>query len=144
MAKARTIHEAVFRLSYDLSTQISPNVENQSSKLAPQEFRAMRHIWAQKESTLIGIAKMLKRDKGQVARLIDGLCRIEMIERVPNPKDGRSKLLILTPKGYQLFEKVEAIERSFSSQLTKGIDQESLDTFFLVADKILENLYDMD
>ena len=117
MAKVRTVHEVAFRLSYDLSMQITPHLEELKTKLAPQQLRAMRQIWAKEESTLIELSKTLKRDKGQVTRLIDELCAMEMVQRIPNPKDGRSKILKLTENGYLFFEKIEAIEAKFSKQL---------------------------
>ena len=144
MAKKRTVHEAVFRLDYDLSLQISPKVQNLDVKLAPQQLRAMRQIWKSKESTLIELSKTLKRDKGQVTRLIDELCTLSMVERIPNPNDGRSKLLRLTDKGLQFFENIEAIEAKFSKQLTKGISKEHLEIFFQVSDHLSDNLRELD
>ncbi|WP_020412815.1 MarR family winged helix-turn-helix transcriptional regulator [Microbulbifer variabilis] len=140
MAKNRTVHEAAFRLSYDLSLQIAPELGRLSMKLAPQQLRAMRQIWTKEESTLAELSATLKRDKGQVTRLVDELCSLDMVKRVPNPNDGRSKLLKLTKKGYKFFETIEEIEAEFSQQLTKGISKEDLKVFFSVADQLSENL----
>lgn len=140
MSKKRTIHEAVFRLSYDLSLQIMPHLKDLKIKLAPQQLRAMRQIWTSKESTLLELSRTLKRDKGQVTRLVDELCKLKMVERIPNPNDGRSKLLRLTPQGHQFFESIETIEGKFSKQMIEGISQEQLDVFFKVSDQISNNL----
>ncbi|TQV87587.1 MarR family winged helix-turn-helix transcriptional regulator [Aliikangiella coralliicola] len=144
MKNKQSVHEAVFQLSYDLGLQIAPKLENLNVKLAPQQLRAMRQIWVDGESTLIDIAKTLKRDKAQIKRLLDELCSLKMIERIPNPNDGRSKLLILTNNGREFFEKVEKVEAEFSKQLTKGIEKEQLDTFFLVSSCLIENLRNID
>lgn len=140
MQKRRTIHEVAFRLSYDLSTQIGPSVSKLGVKPAPMQLRAMRQIWVSGESTLIDIAKTLKRDKAQVARLVDELCEINMVKREPNPNDGRSKLLKLTKKGYAFFESIEKIEAEFSEQLTIDISAKDLEIFFAVSDKLSANL----
>jgi len=144
MTKKRTIHEAVFRLSYDLGLQISPQLQDLKVKLAPQQLRAMRQIWSDKETTLLELSKTLKRDKGQVTRLIDDLCALSMVERIPNPNDGRSKVLRLTNDGLQFFENIENIEAQFSKQLTKGISKEQLDVFFQVSDHLSKNLRELD
>ena len=144
MTKKRTIHEAVFRLSYDLGLQISPQLQDLKVKLAPQQLRAMRQIWSDKETTLLELSKTLKRDKGQVTRLIDDLCALSMVERIPNPNDGRSKVLRLTKGGLQFFENIENIEAQFSKQLTKGISKEQLDVFFQVSDHLSKNLRELD
>ena len=142
--KKRTIHEAAFRLSYDLSTQMAPKLSDLGAKPAPMQLRAMRQIWASGESTLLDVARTLKRDKGQVTRLIDELCAMNMVQRVPNPNDGRSKLLKLTSKGEAFFESIEKIESEFSEQLTKGISKKDLQIFFAISDQLSENLREID
>ena len=142
-AKTRTVHEAAFRLSFDLSIQIAPRLNSLDIQLTKQQLRAMRQIWAKEKATLTELTKTLKRDKGQIARLIDELAGMKMVERIPNPEDGRSKLLQLTPKGYQFFESIEKIEAEFSDRLTKGIDKEHLEIFFSVSDTLSDNLRDL-
>ena len=126
-----------------MSTQIASRIGDENSKFAPQQLRAMRRIWAKSESTLADLIQTLKRDKGQVGRIIDELCKSGMVVREPNPKDGRSKILRLTPNGYKMFKKVEEIEAEISDQLTKDIDKNDLETFFAVSEKLAENLSDI-
>ncbi|WP_445364278.1 MarR family winged helix-turn-helix transcriptional regulator [Microbulbifer sp. ANSA003] len=144
MEKHRSIHEAIFRLSYDLGMQIAPQLEEMRIKLAPQQLRAMRQIWAQQELTPAELGGALKRDKGQITRLVDELCTSGMVERVPNPSDGRSKLLRLTGKGNQFFARVEEVEGNFSKDLMQGIDKKNLQAFFAVADQLSRNLTKID
>ncbi|TDF38229.1 MarR family transcriptional regulator [Alteromonadaceae bacterium M269] len=143
MDKKRTIHEVAFRLSYDLTTQIAPKLSNLKTKPSPLQLRAMRQIWTNNNSTLLDLAKTLKRDKGQVTRLVGELCDMQLVERIPNPNDGRSKLLSLTKKGHEFFTSIEKIEEEFSERLKVGISQEDLDTFFAVSDKLSENLREL-
>ena len=46
----RTVHEVAFRLSYDMSTQISPRLGEIGAGFAPQQLRAMRLIWSGEET----------------------------------------------------------------------------------------------
>lgn len=140
MTKKRTIHEVAFRLSYDMGLQIAPKLGDLNINLAPQQMRAMRLIWAKGNTTLIDLSKTLKRDKGQVTRIVDELCKTGMVSREPNPDDGRSKLLMLTNKGKGVFEAIEAIEAKFSEDLIQGISKQELATFFAVSDRLSENM----
>lgn len=140
MKKNRTIHEVAFRLSYDLRTQIAPKLGELEIKPAPLQLRAMRQIWSTGGATLQDIAATLKRDKSQVKRLIDELVAAQLIRREPNPDDKRSKILMLTDKGSDFFASIEAIEATFSAQLTAGISEEELATFFKVSDQLSDNL----
>ncbi len=123
-----------------MALQIRPRLGEIGADIAPQQLRTMRLIWSRDQVTLVDIANTLKRDKGQVVRLLDELCRAGMVSRQPNPNDGRSKLLKLTEKGHRLFEKIEMIESQFSGQLTNGISTKDLQTFFDVSDRLSENL----
>lgn len=140
----RTVHEVAFRLSYDMSTQISPRLGEIGAGFAPQQLRAMRLIWSGERTTLGDLASTLKRDKGQVVRLIDELCKAGMLVREPNPYDGRSKILVLTDKAHALFAKIEEIEAKFAEDLTQGIAQRDLDVFFKVSDQLSANLRDIE
>ena len=143
MTNNRTVHEVAFRLSYDLTTQMEPQLKRLDRKLAPLQLRAMRQIWLNNETTLLDIVMTLKRDKGQVARLVDELCTLEMIQKIKNPNDGRSKLLKLTQQGRAFFKSIEKIELTFSEQLKKGISEKEMNIFFSVSDKLSENIRNM-
>lgn len=144
MKRKRMIHEVAFRLSYDIGEQITPSLADSRISLPRQQMRAMRRVWAKGETTLADLSAILKRDKGQVARIIDELCRSNLLVREPNPRDGRSKLIKLTPQGYKHFEAVEKIEAKISDKLTQGISKEELEIFFRVSDQISENIRTME
>jgi len=142
--RKRTVHEVAFRLNMDMTMQIAPRLGALDASLSQQQLRTMRLIWSHDQVTLVDIAQTLKRDKSQVVRLIDELSKADMVAREPNPKDGRSKILKLTPKGEAFFTKIEDIEAQFSDQLVDNIDPKDLDAFFKVADRLSENLKKID
>ncbi|WP_310619275.1 MarR family winged helix-turn-helix transcriptional regulator [Flexibacterium corallicola] len=145
MQKKRTIHEVALRLHFDVKMQlVSRMAEVKRMEFAPQQLRAMRHIWHHGQCTSMDLVKTLKRDKGQISRIIDELCKDEMVERIPNPEDKRSRLLILSQKGYDFFAHVEAVEAEFSEAMIKNISPEELEVFFSVSDRISENLKNID
>ena len=143
MIKNRTIHEGAFRLSYDIGAQISPSLAQSRISLPRQQQRALRRVWETEETTLADLSATLKRDKGQVARIVDELCNADLLIREPNPRDGRSKLIKLTHLGQRHLEAVEEIEAKISHKLTQGISKEELEIFFRVSDQLSENIRNM-
>ena len=56
---------------------------------------------------MTSLSKKIGVDNSTLTRLIDLLSKKEFLERVNNPKDGRSKLILLTTKGMKLKREVE-------------------------------------
>ena len=103
-------------------------------------MRILRVIWSADDVTAQDITQVLKRDKGQIARVIEDLTAQDLVRRETNPADRRSKLLRLSEKGEEIFRTVEKVEEGFASALIKGIDRTDLGTFYKVADAISENI----
>ncbi len=55
------------------------------------------------------LAIVLLHDKSTVSRMLNGLERDGITTWLPNPNDGRSKLIKLTPKGVELAAKINGI-----------------------------------
>ena len=123
-----------------MGLQIAPRMGEEGVGVSKVQMRALRLVWSEEGVTLMDITKTLKRDKAQVTRLIDELVKAELVMRVPNPDDGRSKILRLTDGGVKLFERVEAVEAQFSEKLIRGIEPEDLAAFYRVADQLSDNL----
>ena len=56
---------------------------------------------------MTSLSKKIGVDNSTLTRLVDLLSKKELLERVNNPKDGRSKLILLTKKGMKLKREVE-------------------------------------
>jgi|GEM_PF-1293459 len=140
MKSKQTIHQAIFPLSYDLQMRMEPKLGGLPAKPSKMQIRTMRMIKVMGQSTLLDVSNTLKRDKSQIKRLVDELDELGLVKREPNPNDKRSKLLLLTQLGHDFFEYVEKVEMTFSEQLTQGIDEEDLETFFKVSNLLLANL----
>jgi DNA-binding MarR family transcriptional regulator len=61
--------------------------------------------------TVKGIAQKMDVAKSRVTKIIEGLIRKELVQRTDDPKDGRVKLLSLTPKGQKKSEEIGAFLR---------------------------------
>jgi DNA-binding MarR family transcriptional regulator len=70
------------------------------------------------------IAEFLRLDPSQVVVLLDDLQQRALIQRVPDPNDRRTKVVVATAQGRQMYvqaeEAVRAAERETLSPLTSG------------------------
>lgn len=142
--ESRSIHEVAFRLAFDMRLQIAPRSGADGVGITTHQMRIVRLVAAKDRVTLMDVVDTLKRDKAQVTRLINGMEKLGLIRRAPNPNDGRSKILVLADKGAAVIDRMAKIEAEFSKQLTRNLSTEDLETFFRVADKLSDNLKDID
>ena len=57
---------------------------------------------------MTSLSKKLGVDNSTLTRLIDLLAKKELLARINNPNDGRSKLILLTTKGVDFKRKIES------------------------------------
>ncbi|MCG9555373.1 MarR family winged helix-turn-helix transcriptional regulator [Vibrio sp. Isolate31] len=132
--------ESIFRLVHSLKRQMSEQIERLDSEIAPMNIRVMKIITKKSPCTAIDIAHFLKRDKSQVTRLVNTLINQELVKKSPNPEDKRSQLLALTSEGEEIMTKVSNIDREILQRMTKGMNEDELEQFSQIANKMAQNL----
>ena len=136
----RNLTDVVFKLSIDLGLQLEGSPELEGIDIPQIQMRVLRLVLEAQEVTPLAVAKAIRRDKGHVTRLLAELTTKELVEILPSPRDGRSKIVTLTPKSLDIFTRVRAAEGVIFRQAVTGIDEKKLETFFDVAEKISRNL----
>ncbi|MBT8321233.1 MAG: MarR family transcriptional regulator [Eudoraea sp.] len=71
-----------------------------------------------------------------LSRILKSMEEKGLIERRPNPKDGRGVLIHLTPFGLEKREDSKAVVFQFNNTIKSNINQEKLDHFFDVVEVI--------
>jgi MarR family transcriptional regulator, 2-MHQ and catechol-resistance regulon repressor len=74
--------------------------------------------------TLNELAAHLYLDKSTASRVVDALERKGYVERSPNPRDGRSLLLVATGKGKDLYRTIRGGLLAEEQALLSGFDPE--------------------
>ncbi|KFZ37917.1 hypothetical protein HR45_08750 [Shewanella mangrovi] len=87
-------------------------------------FRVLRLVGTSEQVTPLQVAQVLRRDKGQVTRLLAELSDKAWLLKVPHPQDKRSVLLQLTPQGQQLLADASRLEQQVSQAMTLGMADE--------------------
>ena len=90
-------------------------------KLPDAELRCLQLFANERYQTPKGIAHKMNVVKSRVTKIIDGMVRRKLIQRVKDPEDSRITLLSLTPKGQDKLNEIndflESIHLEVLSQM---------------------------
>jgi DNA-binding MarR family transcriptional regulator len=78
---------------------ISDNAERVSPGMLPGAYKVFTTIARREGVTLSALAEALMADKGQISRTVRELEQLGLVERTPDPADGRSHVITATPDG---------------------------------------------
>jgi DNA-binding MarR family transcriptional regulator len=74
--------------------------------LPDAELRCLQLFGKERYLTAKGIAHQLNVVKSRVSKIVDGLIRKNLVQRVRDPEDSRIQLISLTPEGHQRLKEV--------------------------------------
>jgi len=75
-----------------------------------------------------------------VVRVLDGLERLELIERRDRPADRRTKDVVLTPRAAPILEEIRSITEGFRQEIWVGVADADIAVCRRVISCLLENL----
>ncbi|APF35704.1 transcriptional regulator [Microbacterium arborescens] len=84
------------------------NADRLSPGMLPGAYKVFTTIARRGEITLSALAETLHSDKGQISRTVRELEELQLVQRTPDPADGRSSLLSATPDGIRRLDAVRA------------------------------------
>lgn len=87
---------------------ISENANRVSPGMLPGAYKVFTTIVRRESITLSALAESLMADKGQISRTVRELEQLGLIERTPDPADGRSSLLSPTAEGLERLAQARA------------------------------------
>lgn len=77
------------------------NADRVSPGMLPGAYKVFTTIVRREGITLSALAEALVADKGQISRAVRELEKLGLVQRTPDPDDGRSSLLSPTPLGVE-------------------------------------------
>jgi DNA-binding MarR family transcriptional regulator len=78
---------------------LSENAQRLSPGMLPGAYKVFTTIVRHPSVTMSALAEMLMIDKGQLSRTVRELEQLGLVQRIPDPADGRSSLLSPTEEG---------------------------------------------
>ena len=77
---------------------------------------------------------------GTMTNRIDQLCKLGLVERIHNPKDGRSVIIALTEKGFGVIDVAVTAHVETQTRLVAGLSKEESATLNALLQKFMGSL----
>jgi DNA-binding MarR family transcriptional regulator len=103
---------------------ITENANRVSPGMLPGAYKVFTTIVRRESITLSALAESLIADKGQISRTVRELEQLGLIQRTPDPDDGRSSLLSPTAQG---LERLTAARAPQENALVDALEEWPLD-----------------
>ena len=108
--------------------------------ITAEQFLLMDTLWTEGTISQQQIADIMLKDKNSVVKLIDSLEDKKLVKRVNSPKDRRQNLIRVTGKASKMKDGMTIIALSAVEKITEGIDDDDIQTFISVLDRMAQNM----
>jgi DNA-binding MarR family transcriptional regulator len=98
---------------------------------------ALLSVDPQKGTPSTSLGPKMGMEATSLSRILKTLEDLSLIERLPNPNDGRGVLIHLTKSGLKNREKVKQTVLNFNGAVKTVISEEKLNHFYEVSDSIM-------
>ena len=123
-----------------LKHSMTEHLKAQGLELSPLHFIVLRSIHHIESCTSNALADYLRKDKGQITRLVKELVGKGLVEKVANPNDKRSQFLILSEQGSACFKGLQEFDFVTLANMREGISDAELAQFLSIGEKMAANL----
>ena len=114
--------------------------------LTSSQFAVLRDLYTHRDSENIHqdltpafIALRLHADRPTISGIVERLVKQGWVERVTNPEDRRSQLILLTDKAMELLPTMEAISNDTMEKAMHGLKEEEVEALKTYLTKIINN-----
>ena len=125
--------DACARELMDTTPQIVQSIRmemrrRRAADLSIPQFRTLRFIQANPDTSLSGLADFLGLTLPSVSKLVDGLVKQELVSRQESLIDRRCLTLVLTPAGETIVNSARAEAQSNLAQRLSSLRDDELET----------------
>lgn len=85
--------------------------------VTPAQYALLRTLWEHDGQSGAALCAQLRLDSASVTGLIDRLVQLGLVERRPDPADRRVSLVVLTSRGCELQEPLQASIAALNAEL---------------------------
>ena len=93
-------------------------------KLPDAELRCLMLFGEERYLTPKGIAYKMNVVKSRISKIIDGLIKKDLVQRIKDPEDSRISLLSLTGKGYDKISQLKAFHDNIHQKVLEEMPTE--------------------
>ena len=110
--------------------------------ITAEQWHVLINLWEREGQTQQELSDKTEKDKGNITRLISSLEKSDILVRIPNTTDGRSKLIYLTSKGKAYQKSLVQIAPKTLDEAQANIPIREIDRCNFVLQKVVQNLRD--
>lgn len=120
------VFNLLIRLSRSFEASLMKALIEQGFEGLNMSFADPMMVLAQGQIRMNALAERLGMSKQLCNQALKPLEQLGVLERIPDPDDGRAKLVVLTTRGWELIERAGAIIESIEQQLLQVLDEQEL------------------
>jgi DNA-binding MarR family transcriptional regulator len=111
-------------------------MQYQSEKfdLPDAELRCLLLFGNERYLTSTGIAQKMNLVKSRISKIVDGLIKKDLIQRIKDPEDSRISLLSLTPAGQKKLDEIKSFLEQTHHQVLQQMAPEQRKTLLINLD----------
>jgi DNA-binding MarR family transcriptional regulator len=121
--------DTLFTLFAALRGEMRASFNDSPPGLAPMHMRVLKHCLHHAGTSQQALVRASGRDKGQIARLVKDLDEQGLLQRQPDPADGRSQLLTPTPAGRAACQQFRQQEAAVARRLFESMSPADVQSF---------------
>lgn len=125
--------QAMLRMFEALKAQMGQSLTQAGITLSPLHLHILSHCKANPGGNQQALVQASTRDKGQIARITKELEAQGLLRRSPDPQDGRSQILDVTPTGLEACTVFEAQHAALVQRMFATVAPDQLALFTEVA-----------
>ena len=140
----RKIGIAIKKIDNIISREVIKETKESDIPLSPIQVRIIKYIMKStsndKEVFQRDIEKKFEMRRSTTSGILNTMERNNLIKREISSLDKRQKKITMTEYGEEIADRIKKNMSSFEKRIIKDINEDELNTFFLVLDKIKNNL----
>lgn len=119
---------------------LTSNFYSSGIEITPEQFLLLDTLWDDGCMSQQKLADIMKKDKNSITKLVDQLEKRGYVVREIDKADRRSNLILLTPDGLAIKDRVTETAINTVNAIVEGIDQNDLDSFVKVLKIMAHNI----
>ncbi|MFE9812775.1 MarR family winged helix-turn-helix transcriptional regulator [Streptomyces sp. NPDC005548] len=126
----------LYRLGLRSGSMFNSELEQHGLRL--RHYALLRYLGTVEGALQRGLSTGLGYDPSAIVSLVDDLQRLGLTERRPDPKDRRTRIVVLTPEGRTLLKKSEQDGARVTDDLLAPLDAAERATLHTLLLRIIE------
>lgn len=113
--------------------------------LSPVQLKILHYLYIHQDKIIYqrDIEKLIESRRSTTSGILNTMEKNNLINRIHSEKDARSKQVILTNYSKETSKYMVSQKKKFDKKIKENISEEELTTFFMVTEKIKNNIMNM-